>query len=162
MLYGPQFSEYFTALLKLFAEILKTIKRDKIKRAHYSEGKMEVRSLDHFKEQIRLSPACQGVRKNLLLQVSLELHNQGNGERPCFSHDASMAWPVVSAAVIMGIACSVLAPVHFRHHRKQELSKWVEKENENDFRNTTLDVNKCPATLCLLLSQFVSTKVLLI
>lgn len=125
-------------------------------------GKNTGEKLRHFKEQIRPSPACHGVRKNLLLQDSLEPRSRGNGARPCFSHDASMAWPVVSAAVIMGIACSVLAPVHFRHHRKQELSKWVEKENENNFRNTTLDVNKSLATLCLLLSQCVSTAALLI
>ena len=73
-----------------------------------------------------------------------------------------MVWPVVSAAIIMGIACSILAPVYFRHHWKQELSKWVEKENVNNLRNTTEDVNKSPAAPCLLLPKFVSNVVLFI
>lgn len=61
------------------------------------------------------------------------------------------------AAFILGIACRILAPVHFRHHRRQKLSKWVEKETGGNLRNTTSEVNKGPPSSHSLLRKFVSS-----
>lgn len=111
----------------------------KIKWAHYSDGKNKGKKLRWcwradpgwmhpvIGEEDASSPAPQ------------EPPQLRKSHRAWLSHDTPLVWPVVSAAVTMGIACSILAPVHFGHHWKQGLSKWVEKENVNNLSSTTTD-----------------------
>lgn len=130
---------YFTVILKSFAEIFIVIWSGKIKWAHYSDGKNKGKKL---RWRWRADPGWMHPvigEEDPSSPAPQEPPQLRKPHRAWLSHDTPLVWPVVSAAVTMGIACSILAPVHFRHHWKQKLSKWVEKENVNNLSSTTTD-----------------------
>lgn len=159
-LHSPSISQPYWNYLQRFLELQEG---NKTKWTHYSDGEKRGKKSRSAKEQIwpRPSPVTEQGRTHFS-KLPRNLCSQGNGTRPWFFSWHIQGKPVVSAAVTMGIACSILAHVHFRHHWKQELSKWVEKENESNFRNTTWDVNKRPPPSYWILSQFISNTTLLI